>query len=520
MQTMSPLDASFLHIEDAVTHMHIGSVGIFEGPPPGPGEVKTAIAARLPLVPRYRQKVRFVPLMLGRPTWVDDQHFNLDYHLRRTALPAPGGDEELRNLVGRVMSQQLDRAKPLWEMWVAEGLDDGRWALISKTHHCMVDGVSATDLLSVMLSTERDSVPPAVDRWRPDPDPSGGALITHALAARASSPYEGVRGLLSAARGPRRVASQLAEVTRGLVNLRPLLSPAAGSSLNGPIGPHRRWDWARARLLDVRQIREAHGGTINDVVLAAITNGFRDLLLGRGESVEGRVIRTLVPVSVRTEDDRGAYNNKVSAMFAELPVELEDPLARLSSLREQMQHLKHSGQAVAAERLTALGGFAPAMLLALAGRVGTRLPQSSVNTVTTNVPGPQQPLYLAGKRMLEAFPFVPLGGHVRVGVAIFSYDGGINFGVTGDLDSAPDIGVLCRGIEHGVTQLLDAAARKAGSGRAGAKARPPRATRTPRATKGAAAKGRSRAAGANGRSQGAAAGPQEPLSGKTPTTKD
>ena len=153
MQTMSPLDASFLHIEDAVSHMHIGSVGIFEGPVPGPGEVQDAVATRLPLVPRYRQKVRFVPLALGRPAWVDDPHFNLDYHVRRTALPAPGGDEELRNLVGRVMSQQLDRAKPLWEMWVAEGLDDGRWALISKTHHCMVDGVSATDLLSVILGT-------------------------------------------------------------------------------------------------------------------------------------------------------------------------------------------------------------------------------------------------------------------------------------------------------------------------------------------------------------------------------
>jgi diacylglycerol O-acyltransferase len=510
MQTMSPLDASFLHVEDAVTHMHIGSVGIFEGPPPGPGDVQAAIGARLPLVPRYRQKVRFVPLALGRPTWVDDHHFNVDYHVRRTALPAPGGDEELRNLVGRVMSQQLDRAKPLWEMWVAEGLDDGRWALISKTHHCMVDGVSATDLLSVMLSTERDSISPAADRWRPDPDPSGAALIVHALAGRASSPYEGLRGVLSAVRGPRRVARQLVDVTRGFVNLRPLLSPSAvGSSLNGPIGPHRRWDWARARLLDVKQIREAHGGTVNDVVLAAITNGFRELLLSRGEPVEGRVIRTLVPVSVRAEHEHGTYNNKVSAMFAELPVEIEDPVRRLGALHEQMQHLKHSGQAVAAERLTALSGFAPAMLLALAGRVGTRLPQSSINTVTTNVPGPQQPLYLVGKRMLEAFPFVPLGGHVRVGVAIFSYDGGINFGVTGDLDGAPDIGVLCRGIEAGVAQLLDSASTKARSGRAGARRRTPRPTRAKRTTEGAVAKVRGPDAGGNGNSPAAAAEPQK-----------
>jgi diacylglycerol O-acyltransferase len=484
MQTMSPLDASFLHVEDAVTHMHIGSVGIFEGPPPGHGDILAAVAARLPLVPRYRQKVRFVPLALGRPTWVDDRHFNLEYHVRRTALPTPGGDQELRTLVGRVMSQQLDRAKPLWEMWVAEGLGDGRWALLSKVHHCMVDGVSATDLMSVMLSSERDSTTPAADRWRPGQDPSGAALIAHALAGRALSPYEGVRGVLSAARGPRRVARQLIDVTRGLANLRSLLSPAAaGSSLNGPIGPHRRWDWARARLVDVKQIREAHGGTVNDVVLAAITNGFRELLLSRGEPVEGRVIRTLVPVSVRVDSDRGTYNNKVSAMFAELPVKIEDPVQRLGALHAQMQYLKHSGQAVAAERLTALGGFAPAMLLALGGRVATRLPQSAINTVTTNVPGPQQPLYLAGKRMLEAFPFVPLGGHVRVGVAIFSYDGGINFGVTGDLDTAPDIGVLCRGIEAGVAQLLSAGSPKARSGRAGAKRPTPRPTQTTRAAK-------------------------------------
>jgi diacylglycerol O-acyltransferase len=467
MQTMSPLDASFLHVEDAVTHMHIGSVGIFEGPPPGSEEVKAAIAGRLPLVPRYRQKVRFVPLALGRPAWVDDPHFNLDYHVRRTALPSPGGDQELQNLVGRVMSQQLDRAKPLWELWVAEGLDDGRWALISKSHHCMVDGVSATDLLSVILRTERDAAPDAPDSWKAESEPNSAELITHSLALRAASPYEGVRTVLSAIRGPQRMTRQAVGVARGLANLgRPLLSPTPSSSLNGPIGPHRRWDWARARLNDVKEIRQAHGGTINDVVLAAITSGFRDLLLSRGESVEGRVVRTLVPVSVRAEEDRGTYNNKVSAMFAALPVELEDPRERLAALHEQMQELKGSGQAVAAERLTALSGFAPAMLLALAGRVGSRLPQSSINTVTTNVPGPQQPLYLAGRRMLEAFPFVPLGGSVRIGVAIFSYDGGINFGVTGDRDSAPDIDVLCKGIERGIADLLKAGSSQSRDGAA------------------------------------------------------
>ena len=241
---------------------------------------------------------------------------------------------------------------------------------------------------------------------------------------------------------------------RGLV-----LRPTPRSTLNGPIGPHRRWNWAHAQLSDVKSIRAGLGGTVNDVVLAAITRGFRELLLARGEDVEGRIVRTLVPVSVRRPGERGTYNNRVSAMFAELPVGIEDPVERLSSVREQMEGLKQSKQAVAAEVLTSLTGFAPALLLALGARVASRrAPQRNVNTVTTNVPGPQRPLYLAGRRMLEAMPFVPLGGQVRVGVAIFSYDGALKFGVTGDYDTAPDIGVLCTGIETGLAELVKAAA--------------------------------------------------------------
>src|SRR3712207_6717052 len=243
-----------------------------------------------------------------------------------------------------------------------------------------------------------------------------------------------------------------------MASLQRLWRPLPPTSLNGAIGPHRRWAWARGRLSDIKAIREVHGGTVNDVVLTVITRGFRDLLLGRGEPVEGRVVRTMVPVSVRAQHERGTYNNKVSAMFAELPVGIEDPIERLDAVRTQMQGLKESKQAVAGERLTALSGFAPAMLLALGGRVSTRTPQRNVQTVTTNVPGPQQPLYLAGRRMLEAFPFVPLGGYVRIGIAIFSYDGGLNFGATGDYESVPDIGVLCEGIEAGIAELVPAPA--------------------------------------------------------------
>jgi diacylglycerol O-acyltransferase len=460
--TMSPLDASFLHIENDKAHMHIGSVAIFEGPAPSYDDIRAMVAAKLSLVPRYRQKVRFVPLGLGRPVWVDDPHFNLTYHVRQTALPTPGGNEELRNLVGRVMSQQLDRSKPLWEMWVVEGLDAGRWALLSKVHHCMVDGVSGTDLLAVMLDQERSPAPPPSEAWQPRPEPSSMQILGTALVERAISPYEMLRSARATTRAPREVASRLYQATRGLVAMRGLIR-SAQSSLNGPVGPHRRWVWARSQLRDVKAVRAALGGTVNDVVLAVITNGFRELLISRGEPVEERTVRTMVPVSVRSQGERGTYNNRVSAMFAELPVGISDPRERLDSIRTQMEGLKESKQAVAGEVLTSLTGFAPPMLLSLGTRVFMRIPQRSLNTVTTNVPGPQFPLYAAGKRMLEAFPYVPLAGTVRIGIAIFSYDGSLNFGITGDFDSATDIEVLARGIENGMAELLGLAEANAPS---------------------------------------------------------
>ncbi len=466
MEPLSALDATFLDVEDDVSHMHIGSVGIFEGPPPPAAVMREAVEAKLHLVPRYRQKVRFPPMRLGPPVWVDDPHFNLDYHVRHTALASPGGVQELRTLVGRVMSQQLDRAKPLWEMWVVGGLGGGRWALISKTHHCMVDGVSATDLLSIMLDAEREPGRGQAPRWTPAPEPTSAELIAQPLARRLVTPLS----LASAARAFLRAPQQMAELAvgtlRGVAAMRGLLSPIQTSTLNGPIGPHRRWTWAHAQLGDVKTVRAGLGGTVNDVVLTAISGGFRDLLAKRGESLAGMTIRTLVPVSVRRPGERGTYNNRVSAMFAELPVGIEDPVQRLGAVREQMDGLKRSQQAVAGEVLTSLSGFAPSMLLALGMRVAIRMPQRSVNTVTTNVPGPQQPLFLTGRRMLEAVPYVPLGGQVRIGVAIFSYDGALKFGVTGDYDTAPDIDVLCAGIESSMRELVAAAGVPATAGSA------------------------------------------------------
>ena len=454
MDRMSPLDATFLHIEDAQSHMHIGSVAIFDGPPPAREEVLRWIGGKLPLVPRYRQKVRFVPFDLGRPVWVDDAHFQLEYHIRQTALPRPGGAEQLRNLVGRIMSQRLDRDRPLWQCWVVEGLEDDRWALVSQVHHCMVDGVSGTDLLAVILDHEPKPSTPVPDHWKPQAEPGSARLLGDAAVDYLVTPFEQFRGLRRVVRAPRDSFARVSDFARAMRSVWGLTSTSGLASLNGPIGPHRRYDWARGSLADVKAIRARLGGTVNDVVLAAITRGFRDLLISRGAEVEGCSVRTMVPVSVRLPGERGTYNNRVSAMFAELPVGIVDPVERLESIRRQMEGLKEQKQAVAGQVLTSMSGFAPPMLLALGMRAAMRFPQTNLHTVTTNVPGPQFPLYALGRRMVEAYPYVPIANQVRIGIAIFSYDGALNFGITGDYDSAPDIDVLGRGIEAGIAELL------------------------------------------------------------------
>ena len=449
MEKLSTLDAAFLEVEDAVSHMHIGSIGIFEGPPPDARELRAMVAAKLPLVPRYRQVVRTVPLDMGHPVWVDDQHFNLDYHLRRTALPSPGAGPELRRLVGRVMSQQLDRGRPLWEMWAVEGLEGDRWGLISKIHHCMVDGIAGSDLVDRMLDREPFASDRTPEEWVPESPPSPARLLAVGLGETAAMPLRLVTAVL---RTPRVLASGR-DAAAGLLRLGATVKPPPTTSLNGPVGRNRRWGWARAQLDEIREIRAHLGGTVNDVVLACITGGLRRLLLVRGESVVGP-IRTLVPVSVRQEDQHGECNNRVTAMFADLPVAIEDPAARLLAIHAHLLDLKASHEAEAGAALTSLGNYTAPVAVALGERLATRIPQRSVNTVTTNVPGPQYPLYACGRRMLEALPYVPLAGHVRLGIAIYSYDGACTFGVTADYDAADDIDVLCEGIESSLTELL------------------------------------------------------------------
>jgi diacylglycerol O-acyltransferase len=459
MQRLTPLDASFLHMETASSPMTLASTVIFEGPPPTHAEVSQMVARKLPLVPRYRQTVRIVPLEIGRPVWVDDVHFNLDYHVRHTALPKPGSEQQLRNLVGRIMTPRLDRSKPLWEFWVVEGVEDGKWALISKAHHAMVDGISGTDLLTLLLDARAEPDLSEPLPWRPAPRMSEAEFLGAAIAERIFSPYEAFRGARALVVRPRRLAREIAENSQGLVAMRSLLSSKEETSINGPIGPHRRYAWARGTVSEIRTVRTALGGTLNDTVLAVITQGFRDLLIARGENVSGRTLRSLVPVSVRKESHRGTIDNRVSAMFAELPIGVADPVERLHDITDQLADLKESKQAVAGETLTSLAGFAPPVLLSAGTRLAMRRPQRNINTVTTNVPGPRVQLYAAGRKMLEAFPYVPLAGDMRIGIAVFSYLDNISFGITGDYDTTPDIEILAAGIRNGLDDLAKAAAQ-------------------------------------------------------------
>jgi len=457
MERMSTLDAGFFFMEDDNVPMHVGSVAVFDGPSPAYGDVVRLLVSKLPQVPRYRQRVRTVPLHLGRPAWIDDEHFEVLYHVRHTAVPAPGGAEQLRNLAGRVFAQRLDLAKPLWEMWLVEGLRDGRWAIISKVHHCMIDGVAGWDLAAALLDASPDAEHPAAGPWTPEHAPSTAWMVMDGLRDTLVAPLQQLARVPALARSlPTR--HEVLDFARGLPGTTGRLANPAASSLNGPSGPHRRWEWTQASLKEVKLVRNAFGGTVNDVVLAAVTRGFRDLLTERGGLSDGQVVRSLVPVSVRAASERGTLNNRVSAVLVNLPVSEPDPVNRLARLREQMDDLKNSRQAVGAQGLTGLAGFAAPTLLALGSRLTFRFPQPLMQTVTTNVPGPRFPLYMLGRQLTEMHPYVPIASNIRISVGILSYLDQLNFGINADFDAVPDIGVLTGGIRQGFDELAARAA--------------------------------------------------------------
>ncbi|MEU4421515.1 wax ester/triacylglycerol synthase family O-acyltransferase [Actinoplanes sp. NPDC024001] len=439
MEYLSPLDASFLDAEDEDTHasLAIASVAVLEGPAPTQEEFAAAIRGRLPLVPRYRQKVRRVPFNLGRPVWVDDADFDLDFHLRRTALPAPGGDAELAALVGRVMSQRMDRERPLWEDWLIEGLPEGRWALLSKVHHCLADGVSGNELYRIICDTSPEPGPLAEDDWAPHPDASALSLTLGALGGLAQYPIELTRSLLGML-GDSKAIERLGHAAGGLAILAEGFLPATPTSLLGPLGRARRYAVSRTPLATLTAAAQAHDVTVNDVYLAAVAGALRRLLQSRGEQPDPRAVRTLVPVNMRRVDQQGRLDNRLASLLVLLPVEIDDPVARLKAVHQHIAELRAAHEIEAVAGLVELAEHEPFAAVSLVIRTALSLPQSAVTTVTTNVPGPREQLYILGRPIREILPYVPIGERMRAGVAAFTYAGQAVFGVTTDFASIPE----------------------------------------------------------------------------------
>jgi WS/DGAT/MGAT family acyltransferase len=466
-ERLTGLDTSFLHMERAGAHMHVASSSIFEGPAPTHAEFRDHIASRLHLVPRFRQKLRFVPFDQGRPVWVDDPHLNLDYHVRQSALPAPGSEEQLRNLGARIFSQQLDRSKPLWELWLVEGLRDGRFAIIGKSHHALVDGVSGVDITTVLfdLDAEPQGSPSSSPPWLARPEPTDLKLLGDAWKERLTSPKEIARGVRATLRGPR-------QVLRGFGATSKMLGAGMGapsSVFNVEIGPHRRFAITQADLAELKRVKDAHGGTVNDVILSIVSGGIGKYLRARGHETEGLELRALVPVSVRAAEEHGALGNRISAMMAPLPVWSEDPVERLHVVSGEMGDLKNSGQAVGAEILTKLTDFAPSTIASQAARLQPA--QRFFNLVVTNVPGPQFPLYVLGRKMESIFPMVPLARRQALCVGIMSYDGQVNFGLVGDYDAMADLDSFALDLEAATAETIAAAPAKPKRPKAGKKAK-------------------------------------------------
>jgi WS/DGAT/MGAT family acyltransferase len=454
---LSALDASFLHIEDAGPHMHVGAVLVFDGEAPPHEEALAHMERRLHLVPRYRQKLAFPPLVQGRPVWIDDPHFNAGYHLRHTALPEPAGVTELRRLAGRVFSQRLDRSKPLWELWMVDWLDLGdgrpRHAAISKTHHTLVDGVSGVDLASVLFDLTPDPADAdgPVPAWHPRPEPSSAALLSESVVERATGPVEAARALAGAVADPAATLSAAGRALKGVADIARAGFGAPPSPLNTTIGPHRRFTWVTASLDEFKAIKNGLGGTVNDVVLTAVAGALRRWMLADGHEIAGLTLRAMVPMSIRADAERGALGNRVTTMYAPLPVGVADPRERFEIVHEAMRGLKESGQAVGADVLTKLTGFAPPTVLDQAARLQGR--QRMFNLTVTNVPGPQRPLYMLGNRLEAMYPKVPLVSNTALGIAIISYDGRLCFGLLADYDALPDVEDVAAALEESIAEL-------------------------------------------------------------------
>lgn len=456
MERLTPLAAAFLDAEDADdgASLAIGSCAIFEGPAPAFEDFVQAIEGRLSLVPRYRQKLRTVPFDLAAPAWVDDCDFDVRWHIRNTALPAPGGEAEIGRLLSRVMSRRMDRTRPLWEYWFCEGLADGRWALVSKLHHSMVDGVSGTDLYQLLMDPSREQRPPVPDDWQPAAPSSAVHFTAQAVWDLAASPVTGARAIVGALASPRRLARRTGQTAQGLLGLAGALRPVQSSSLTGPLDGSRRYTWTDVSLGDIKTVRQEFGVTVNDVALTAITGAFRRLLLSRGEEPSAHTLRSLVPVSTREPGTESILENRVSLLLPYLPVDLADPRERLTAVHARVRALRSGRQPEAGSSITTAAEYGPFPPVSLGIRLGMHLPQRQIATVTTNVPGPRDTLYCLGREVQEILPYVPIADRVRIGVVIFSYRDTLTFGITGDYDTTPDLEVLASGISESMEELI------------------------------------------------------------------
>ncbi len=462
-ERLSAQDASFLVYEDidSTAHMHIGGMSVYEG-----GgltnhrggvdieRIRTYVESRLHAIPRYRQKLAYTPVD-GHPVWIDDERFNVRYHVRHTRLPRPGDDAELKSLVGRIMSQRLDRNRPLWELWVVEGLPNGQWAMVTKTHHCMIDGVSGVDISTVLMRLEPDDTIEEAPPWRPREAPSSLAMLTDEATRKLRAPLDlagGIRDALASLGG------QVDELQGALESMKRMagiaMQGAAETPFNKQLGPHRRFDWTAIGLDEAKFIKNQLGGTLNDVVLCVIAGAAGEYLRGRRVNVDILDFIAAIPVNARTGEDR-SMGNQVAAWLARLPIAERDARKRLDLVREVTTELKKSGSADPTAYLYRTAEFGGPAALSLVVQLTQKL--SPCNLIVTNVPGPPFPLYLLSSKMLSASPMVTLLSEQGLGVAVFSYMGRLQFGFNADWDLMPDLGDFVAAVARNLDELRTAA---------------------------------------------------------------
>jgi diacylglycerol O-acyltransferase len=459
---LTSLDAAFLDLESPSVHMHVGSVGVFD---PGPlaareggidfNRVLEVCEAGLVRAPRFRQKLA-TPPVIGHPVWVDDEHFDIQYHVRHTALPHPGDERQLKRLAGRIMSQKLDRTKPMWELWFVEGVASGKLGVISKIHHCLIDGISGVDLLAAFMGKDSEyRLARSEYRWVPRRAPGSATLVRDEVLRRASLPLRVLGATPAALARPRDTLTNASRMASGFREaLAASISAASATPLNQPIGPHRRFDWLRFDLADVKAIGKRLGGTINDTVLACVSGAVRTYLRHRGENLDDIDFRAFVPVSTHRASERGKLGNRVSMLVARLPVDEGSPRQRMERVIAETRHLKESSQVVGTEIIEELSDWTSTALLTAFSR--TAAAARSYNMVVTNVPGPPFAVYMEGAEMLASYPLVPLFENQALGVALLSYNGSLFWGFNADRELVPDLHVFVEAVEQELETLRNA----------------------------------------------------------------